>query len=57
MATPHQAIRKRVDGTTIDSLLKALRMSSDPPIIRPAEPGEDRSWCYLDNALFLVEMQ
>jgi hypothetical protein len=25
------------------------------PIIRSAEPGEDWSWCYVDNVAFVIE--
>jgi uncharacterized UBP type Zn finger protein len=28
---------------------------SDHPIIRSAEPGEDWSWCYLDNVAFELD--
>jgi hypothetical protein len=28
--------------------------SSRHPIVRSAEPGEDWSWCYLDNVAFVV---
>lgn len=28
--------------------------SSGHPIVRSAEPGEDWSWCYLDNVAFVV---
>ncbi len=27
---------------------------SGHPIVRSAEPGEDWSWCYLDNVAFVV---
>ena len=28
--------------------------ASDHPIIRSAEPGEDWSWCYVDEVAFVV---
>ena len=28
--------------------------NSGHPIIRSAEPGEDWSWCYIDNTMFVV---
>jgi hypothetical protein len=28
--------------------------SSGHPIVRSAEPGEDWSWCYLDNVAFVA---
>ena len=27
------------------------------PLIRSAEPGEDWSWCYIDEAMFVVSPQ
>jgi hypothetical protein len=28
--------------------------SSEHPIVRSAEPGEDWSWCYVDNVAFVL---
>jgi hypothetical protein len=29
--------------------------ASGHPIVRSAEPGEDWSWCYIDNVAFVVK--
>jgi hypothetical protein len=31
-----------------------VRLRTAHPIARSAEPGEDWSWCYLDNVAFVV---
>jgi hypothetical protein len=31
--------------------------ASGHPIARSAEPGEDWSWCYLDNVAFVVQQR
>jgi Zn-finger in ubiquitin-hydrolases and other protein len=31
--------------------------NADHPIARSAEPGEDWSWCYVDNVAFVVRDQ
>jgi uncharacterized UBP type Zn finger protein len=28
---------------------------ADHPIVRSAEPGEDWSWCYVDQVTFIIE--
>jgi hypothetical protein len=35
--------------------LGEIRVEDPPPIIRSAEPGEDWSWCYVDELAFVVE--
>ena len=30
-------------------------LQADHPIARSAEPGEDWSWCYLDEVAFVIE--
>ena len=51
-----------VHGLREDRLLRLLaeparntpRRRVGHPIIRSAEPGEDWSWCYLDNLAFVL---
>ena len=47
-------ICSHTDSITITELPDEIAASARYPIARSAEPGENRSWCYLDNAAFVV---
>jgi hypothetical protein len=37
-----------------DCLASAHARTTDHPIARSAEPGEDWSWCYVDQVAFVI---
>ncbi len=47
-------ICSHTDSITITELPDEIAASARYPIARSAEPGEDWSWCYLDNVAFVV---